>query len=273
MPSHEFSRREMLGLFGVGMAGLEACGFGGREFYVKHNVPVIPAYSQEQFPPQHDVFLANPESSYDLNPDPLFRAANVSVLIGSGGNAHASLINNGNDYILSTAEHVARAVQYSSISSVQIPGVGTTLLDPERFIFGTRHGKERETSAFYIFGEENQAIIKEAMSEKKIQPLQMKSGLPKKSEIVAIPQGERGSYSLYQYDEYYPFENLFTLQGSSENCSGDSGSPILEIEKMQQSNEINPTGAFYGTLQGASESRTELDGRACSSLIFARPNR
>lgn len=272
MAPNEISRRKIIGVVGTGVIGLGALGLGGRVVYEKLQPEFIPAYAQQDFPPDSGLLPPSKEALYDMNHDPLFRAANVTVTIGVSGYAHASLIDTGNDLILSTAEHVATAAKDSVISVAQIPGVGAAPLAPERFIFGNKHDKEWETSAFYIFGENSKATIRQAVADKKISPLRLQNGMPGRDEVVAIPRGEHGTYSFYQFIYYHPTENLLELQGFSENCLGDSGSPILQIEDMNNTIEVIPTGVSYGCLEGVYDSWTDPEGNECSSTILARPN-
>lgn len=269
MASPELNRREMLGIIGVAALGFTVSGLGARAFFKKTDQPIIPSYSQENFPPDEALFL--PSAKKDTNTNPLYRAANVSITIGAGGSACASLIESGNRYLLSTAEHVATICE-EQMSIAEIPGIGSTPLDPERFISGNRHGKEREASTYYVFGNKSSEIIYEAVMKGEVQPLKLKHSFPRLREFVALPRTIDTSYTLYEYKTYIPFENLLELKSLQEGCKGDSGAPILEIEEMQSSFEVIPTGYSYGTLQGAAHPYLAADGRECSSTIYARPN-
>lgn len=265
MSSKGISRRELLPMIAAGSLALSLAGHIGYERYIKEYT--VPLYSQDQFSIDESLISPLEGTSYDTNSDPLFRAGNVSITAGLGIYGHASLIENDNDLVLSTAEHVAIVAQTEDISIIQIPGVGMIPVNPERFIFGRKDGKEEETSAFYVFGPNNQVILRNAVANNEIKPLKLINKRPQLYEMVAIPRGEHGDYAFYRYVDYHSSENLFELDNSPDICKGDSGAPILELGMNSM-----PSGNSYGTLLGARKPTWNAESNNCSSIILARPN-
>jgi hypothetical protein len=243
-----------------------------QQFY--ENFPAVPINT---FPGEQEIRSTPLADSLDTLKNPYFRASTVSFHHGDHIFGHGSLVDVNGNVAVYTVGHVA-ALTRERPTHVSIPSIGTTQISAGRMVDTTVARKEEDPSSYYVFAEDNQAILRTAAEAEELRIFSRLFAAPRKGDHVAVPRYDKG-FLRYTFINYDKWQNLLMLEGTdmltTQSCFGDSGSPILRLETDAAGQEFL-TGDVYGVLQGKPPEDNAIDpvtGRTCSkSRMYARPN-
>lgn len=210
----------------------------------------------------------------EVNPDPIFRAANV-ILGNQRRRGQGALIDiNGTISVYTSYAGAFEIAQDRIPGYIEVPAVGRLNLDPQQFFSVTGPArKENIPTAYYVFQGPEEQKLQASVAAKAIKPLVYAPGKIPIGERVAIPNIETGQYTMLKATEELPASGSIVLDAVQKDavCTFGTGNPVLRMVDGTITNET--WGIMIGVSPGAQVSNpTRGSQLKCYSKVLLLPN-